>query len=97
MPNYLVEFFAPPKVVSPDPETASIVISAESESAARRAAERIIAAEVECLETYLQWYSDPYASGESFAMGIHVSYLAPTGEEADITAEETLSEDLDGS
>lgn len=59
MPNYLVEFYAPPGTVSPSSEYAELVISADNEQQARLAADRIIDEEQSDIASFLDWKSGP--------------------------------------
>jgi hypothetical protein len=88
MSNYLITLYAPPRVVSPDPECAELVVSAANLDEAKEAAERLVDAETESLETYVEWHGDHYVQGLPFAIGMHVVSVEATSRKAELTASE---------
>src|SRR4051812_32904436 len=90
--NYLITLFAPRGHVSPDAESAELVVSAGSEAEARAAAERLVRAESSSLETYVEWHGDDWIERDAAAAGVHAWGIAvvsvePTGRAADVKAE----------
>lgn len=58
MPNYILEFWAPPGSISPSGEGASIILTCPDECIARMLGELVAKLEVSLPEEILTWFSD---------------------------------------
>lgn len=91
MKSYLAEFFAPPGEISPDPETAGVIIAANDLAEAIRAAEKVVEVEVTNPESFVTWISSPGEVGKPFAIGIHLINVEEVDLPYDVTAAEILN------